>query len=109
MSDGIEIKGFCNPQFKAVQDIFAENFKLFDEVGASLAVTLNGKFVMDIWAGYTDAAKTRLWEENTIVCVFSITKIMTSICILMLVERGVLDLNSPVSKYWTEFVQNGKE
>ncbi|KKN26231.1 hypothetical protein LCGC14_0876760 [marine sediment metagenome] len=109
MPNSIEIKGFCNPQFKAVQDVFAENFELFDEVGASLAVTLNGKFVMDIWGGYTDATKTRLWEENTIVCVFSITKIMTSICILILVERGLIDLNHPVSKYWPEFGQNGKE
>ena len=109
MSNGIEIKGFCNPQFKAVQDVFAKNFEQFDELGASLAVTLNGKFVMDIWAGWADAAKTRSWEENTIVCVFSTTKIMASICILMLSEQGLLDINSPVSKYWPEFGQNGKE
>ncbi len=109
MSNRIEIKGFCDPQFKSVQDIFVENFELFEEVGASLAVTQNGKFVMDIWAGYTDAAKTRLWEENTIVCVFSTTKIMTSICILMLHEKGLLDINKPVSEYWPEFGQNGKE
>ena len=109
MSNGIEIGGFCDPQFKAVQDVFARNFEQFDELGASLAVTLNGKFMMDIWGGWADAAKTRPWEENTIVCVFSITKIMTSICILMLCEQGLLDLNSPVSKYWPEFGQNGKE
>jgi CubicO group peptidase (beta-lactamase class C family) len=109
MSNGIEIKGFCNPQFKAVQDVFAKNFEQFEEIGASLAVSLNGKFVMDIWAGYANAAKTRLWEENTIVCVFSMTKIMTSICILMLSEKDLLDLSSPVSKYWPEFGQNGKE
>ena len=95
----IEIKGFCDPQFKAVQDVFAENFEQFDELGASLAVTLNGKFVMDIWAGWADAAKTRTWEENTIVCVFSTTKIMASICTLMLSEQGLLDINQPVSKY----------
>ena len=109
MSNGIEVKGFCDPQFQAVEDVFAKNFKQFDDFGAAAAVTLNGKFVMDIWAGYADAAKTRPWEENTIVCVFSITKIMTSICILMLCERKLLDLNSPVSKYWPEFGQNGKE
>ena len=109
MSKGIKIKGFCNPQFKVVQDVFAKNFEQFDEFGASLAVTLNGKFVIDIWAGWADAAKTRSWDEDTIVCVFSTTKIMSSICILMLSEQGFLDINDPVSKYWPEFGQNGKE
>ena len=109
MSKGIEIKGFCNPQYKSVQDVFSKNFEQFDECGASLAVTLNGKFVIDIWAGWVDATKTRSWDEDTIVCVFSTTKIMTSICILMLSEQGLLDIDSPVSKYWPEFEQNGKE
>ncbi len=109
MSNGISIGGFCDPQFKAVQDAFEKNFDQFDDLGASAAVTLNGKFVMDIWGGWADTAKTRSWEENTIVCVFSITKIMTSICILKLCEQGLLDLNAPVSKYWSEFGQNGKE
>ncbi len=109
MSNGIEIKGFWDPKFAKVKDIFKENFEMFEEVGASLAVTVNGKFMMDIWAGYADAAKTRLWEENTIVCVFSTTKIMTSICILMLHDKGLLDINNPVCNYWPEFGQNGKE
>lgn len=109
MSNGIEIKGFWDPKFAKVKDIFEENFEMFEEVGASLAVTVGGKFMMDIWAGYADAAKTRLWEENTIVCVFSTTKIMTSICILMLHDQGLLDINSPVCEYWPEFGQNGKE
>lgn len=109
MVDRIEIKGFCNPQYKAVQDVFARNFDQFGEIGASVAVTLNGKFVVDIWAGFTNDAKTQPWEENTIVCVMSNTKIMASTCILMLHEQGYLDINSPVSKYWPEFGQNGKE
>ncbi|MHA2185963.1 MAG: serine hydrolase domain-containing protein, partial [Promethearchaeota archaeon] len=69
----------------------------------------NGKFVMDLWAGFTNDAKTQQWEENTIVCVMSNTKIVASICALMLHEQGLLDIYSPISKYWPEFGQNGKE
>ncbi|HUY00635.1 MAG TPA: serine hydrolase domain-containing protein [Candidatus Deferrimicrobium sp.] len=109
MSDTIEIQGYCDARFMNVKEIFAENFKQGLDVGASLAVTLEGKFVIDLWAGYADAAKTRPWEQDTIVNVFSTTKVMTTICTLMLVDRGLLDLDAPVAKYWPEFAQNGKE
>jgi hypothetical protein len=55
MSNGNEIKGFWDPKFDKVIDIFEENFEMFEEIGASLAVTVNGKFMIDIWAGYADA------------------------------------------------------
>ncbi|MFW9872520.1 MAG: serine hydrolase domain-containing protein [Candidatus Thorarchaeota archaeon] len=109
MEEEIEIHGFCDEEFAAVKDAFQQNFKNEGEVGASFAVTLNGKFVVDIWGGYADKAKTRPWEKDTIVNVFSTTKVMTIICTLMLVDRGQLDLDAPVAKYWPEFAQNGKE
>ncbi len=79
------------------------------ELGASLAVTVNGKFVVDIWGGYMDEAETRPWEKDTIVNVYSTTKGMTALCTLMLVDRGLLDLDAPVADYWPEFAQAGKE
>ncbi len=79
------------------------------EVGASFAVTINGKHVIDIWGGHADAAQTRPWKKDTIVNVYSTTKVMTAICIHMLVDRGLLDLDAPVAKYWPEFAQAGKE
>ena len=109
MVNKVEIHGYCDERFANVKEVFAENFKLGVEVGASLAVTLQGKFVVDLWAGYADAAKTRPWEENTIIDVFSTTKVMVTICTLMLVDRGLLDLDAPVAQYWPEFAQNGKE
>jgi CubicO group peptidase (beta-lactamase class C family) len=109
MSETIEVHGYCDARFMNVKEIFAENFKQGLDVGASLAVTLEGKFVIDLWAGYADAAKTRPWEQDTIVNVFSTTKVMTTICTLMLVDRGLLDLDAPVAKYWPEFAQNGKK
>jgi CubicO group peptidase (beta-lactamase class C family) len=109
MEEEIEIHGFCDDRFTAVKETFLENFKTEGEVGASFAATLNGKFVVDIWGGYADKAKSRPWEKDTIVNVFSTTKVMTIICALMLVDRGQLDLDAPVAKYWPEFAQNGKE
>ena len=105
----VEIQGFCDDQFASVKEAFGKNFKERLEVGASFAATLNGKFIIDIWAGNADAAQTLPWEENTIVNVYSTTKVMTAICALMLVDRGLLDLDAPVAKYWPEFAQNGKE
>lgn len=105
----VEIHGFCDEQFKAVKEAFAKNFEEELEVGASFAATLNGKFIIDMWAGHADAAQTRPWEKDTIVNVYSTTKVMTTICTLMLVDRGHLDLDAPVAKYWPEFAQAGKE
>ena len=109
MSSEVKINGFCEDRFKSVKEAFVKNFEEDLEVGASFAATLNGKFVIDLWGGYTDAAKTRPWDQDTIVNVYSTTKVMTSICIHMLVDRGLLDLDAPVADYWPEFAQAGKE
>ncbi len=109
MDEEIEMHGVCDERFAAVKDGFLQNFKIDGDVGASFAATLNGKFVIDIWGGYADEAKSRPWEKDTIVNVFSTTKAMTIICALMLVDQGLLDLDAPVAKYWPEFAQNGKE
>jgi CubicO group peptidase (beta-lactamase class C family) len=92
-----------------VRDAFAKNFADGLEVGASFAATINGEYVVDIWAGCADAAGTRPWERDTIVNVYSTTKVMTALCTLMLVDRGQLDLDAPVARYWPEFAQAGKE
>jgi CubicO group peptidase (beta-lactamase class C family) len=103
------IEGRCDPRFAAVRDAFAANFEAGREVGASLAATLDGEFVVDLWGGYADAAKTRRWERDTIINVFSTTKAMTALCIHMLVDRGQLDVDAPVARYWPEFARAGKE
>ena len=109
MKNSIKINGFCDEQFERVKNAFVRNFKSDLEVGASFAATINGKFVIDMWAGHADAAKTSSWEQDTIVNVYSTTKVMTVLCTLMLVDRGLLDLDAPVAKYWPEFAQAGKE
>jgi len=109
MSNTVDIHGHCDPRFSVVKEAFAKNFESGEEVGASFAATIDGEFVVDIWAGYADAAQTRPWERDTIVNVYSTTKNMTALCAHILVDRGLLDLDAPVSQYWPEFAQAGKE
>ena len=105
----VQIHGTCEPQFERVREAFARNFEEGLDQGASLAVTLRGEPVVDLWAGYADDDRTRPWERDTIVNVYSTTKTMTALCALILADRGDLDFHAPVAKYWPEFAQNGKE
>jgi CubicO group peptidase (beta-lactamase class C family) len=105
----VKIEGTCDPRFKNVRDAFAANFENGLEVGAAVAATLEGKPIFDLWGGYTDKAKTKPWTRDTLVNVYSTTKGITSICAHRLVDQGKLDLDAPVSKYWPEFAQAGKE
>lgn len=105
----IEIHGLCEERYLPVKEAFAENFRQGLETGASLAITEGGRYVLDLWAGYANYRRTRAWEEDTIVMVFSTTKIMTVLCALMLVDRGQLDVDAPVARYWPEFAAGGKE
>jgi len=107
--DKVKIHGLCEPRFEAVKDAFNRNFEEGMEIGASFAVTINGKYVIDIWGGYQDKNKTKLWEKDTICNVYSTTKVPTVLCTMMCVDRGLLDLDEKVAKYWPEFAQNGKE
>ena len=104
----MEIHGVCRPGFEAVRDAFEANFAAGLEVGAAAAMTVDGEPVVDIWAGDADAAGAP-WQQDTIVNVFSTTKTMAAICMLMLADRGDLDVDAPVAQYWPEFAQNGKQ
>lgn len=109
MVGSVEVQGHCDARFAAVRDAFADNFREGREVGASFAATVDGEFVVDLWGGHADAARTRPWERDTIVNVYSTTKVMTGIAALILVDRGAIDLDAPVATYWPEFAQAGKE
>ena len=103
-----EIHGHADPRFAGVRDAFAANFARGEDVGASVAVTLGGELVVDLWGGHADAAKTRSWQRDTIVNVYSTTKTMTALCALLLADRDELDLAQKVAHYWPEFAANGK-
>ena len=97
----------CQPEFEEVRRAFEGNFDAGLEVGASVALTIDGKPVVDLWGGAANSAGDP-WVENTIVNVYSSTKTMAALCVLMLADRGALDLDAPVAQYWPEFAQNGK-
>lgn len=92
-----------------MREAFAQQLESGNELGASLAVDIDGDTVVDIWGGWCDAARRLPWTEHTITNVFSTTKTVTSLAALMLVDRGRLDPYAPVATYWPEFAENGKE
>jgi len=104
-----EISGLCDPKFGAMKDILSRSIDSGDDLGASVAVTINGKFVVDMWGGWADTEKKTPWNENTITNVWSTTKTMAAMCALVLFDRGLLDFDAPVAKYWPEFAANGKD
>ncbi len=102
-----EIHGSCEDRFGAVREALERNLQA-EELGARVAVDLDGETVVDLWGGYADVMQTTPWTEDTIVNVWSTTKTITSLAALMLVDRGELDVYAPVAKYWPEFAANGK-
>lgn len=102
------IEGTCDRRFHPVREAFAESFVQHGEVGATLAATVDGKLVVDLWGGYADAARSRPWARDTIVNIASTTKGLTAVCAHRLVDHGLLDLEAPVAGYWPEFSQANK-
>jgi CubicO group peptidase (beta-lactamase class C family) len=105
----IGVQGRCDARFASVRDAFAAGFAHGSELGASLAIAVDGRLVVDCWGGWADAARTRPWGRDTIACVFSCTKGLAAIVALRLVEAGALDLDAPVARYWPEFAAAGKD
>lgn len=102
------IGGLCDDRLAPVRDAFIENFTSRDELGAALCIYLDGAKLVDLWGGYFDTARTRTWQEDTIVNMASVTKGMTALCVHILVDRGEIDLDAPMATYWPEFAQAGK-
>jgi CubicO group peptidase (beta-lactamase class C family) len=100
--------GTCSARFDPLRDLFVAKLESGEDLGASLAVNIDGEMVVDLWGGWADEARTMPWNENTITCVFSTTKTMTSLAALVLVDRGELDLDANVAAYWPEFAARGK-
>ena len=105
----MKVEGYCDPSFFEVKDIFQESFDSNFEFGAAVAIELEGEMIIDLWGGRISKHSKERWKKDTIVNVFSSTKGMVAICFLQLLEQGLVDLDEPVSKYWPEFSQGGKE
>ncbi|WP_309113058.1 serine hydrolase domain-containing protein [Saccharothrix sp.] len=92
-----------------VADVFRANFANDGEVGAAVSVYAGGRPVVNLFDGLADREAGKPWRDDTIVQVASTTKGATAICAHVLVERGELDLDAPVTRYWPEFGANGKQ
>jgi CubicO group peptidase (beta-lactamase class C family) len=103
------IDGHYEPRFAAVRQAFEENFVQHGELGAAVAVTLDGRSVVDLWGGHVDKPRTTPWRRDTLVNCYSTTKGITAICAHRLVDQGALDLDDPVTRYWPEFNKAGKQ
>jgi CubicO group peptidase (beta-lactamase class C family) len=106
---GTQVQGHCDAAFTAVRGAFEENFRERGELGAAVAVTVDGRTVVDLWGGWADAARSRPWERDTLVNVWSTSKGPVALCAHILADRGRLDLDAPVALYWPEFAAAGKE
>jgi CubicO group peptidase (beta-lactamase class C family) len=105
----MDVHGTCDPRFEPVRRAFARNFDELGEVGAGVAVHVDGRLAVDLWGGLADPAQGRPWEEDTLALVFSTTKGWTAVCALLLWQRGELDIDAPVATLWPEFGVEGKE
>lgn len=109
MSEEQPIHGWVAPGFEPVREAFEKNFRQAHELGASFAVEREGERLVDLWGGYADAARERPWQRDTLVTVYSTTKGMAALTAALLVDRGALDYEEPVARYWPEFGGRGRE
>jgi CubicO group peptidase (beta-lactamase class C family) len=105
----MEVHGHCQGRYAGTKMMMAANLASGADLGASFCATIDGEPVVDIWGGWADVEKTRRWEADTIVNVYSTTKTMCAITALLLADRGEIDFAAPVARYWPEFAANGKE
>jgi CubicO group peptidase (beta-lactamase class C family) len=104
----VEPNGYAAPGFRPVAEEFSRNFTMRGDLGASFAVVRDGEPVVDLWGGVADRATARPWAADTLQILFSGTKGLVAACVLLLMERGQLTLESPVARYWPEFAAAGK-
>src|SRR3954471_17046027 len=96
-------------RFVNVRKVFEQNLADGPDLGGSFCVTVDGEVVLDIFGGFADEARTRPWRADTIVGVYSTTKTMTALTALLVADRGELDFEAPVARYWPEFAAGGKQ
>ena len=108
-ADPTTVHGTCAPRFDLVRQEFERNFAERGESGAAVAIIVDGETVADLWGGAADVESGRPWGQDTTVVVWSCTKGATALCAHLLADRGELDLDAPVGRYWPEFACNGKE
>ncbi|WP_432012793.1 serine hydrolase domain-containing protein [Streptomyces cucumeris] len=104
-----EVFGSWDERFEGVRDVLAENIASGADLGASVAIFIAGEPVLDVWGGCFDIERRRLWDRDDVTAVWSSSKNLTAMCVLLLADRGEIGLDEPVARYWPEFGRCGKE
>ncbi|MFF9850201.1 serine hydrolase domain-containing protein [Streptomyces litmocidini] len=105
----VHVEGTSTARFEPVRTALAAHLESGEELGASIAVDVDGVMEVDLWGGHADEARTVPWHQDTVVNLWSTTKTLSSLAALVLVDRGALDLHRPVAHYWPEFAAQGKQ
>jgi CubicO group peptidase (beta-lactamase class C family) len=103
------VDGTCDPAFRAVKAAFADNFADRGEVGAGVCAMVDGRVVVDLVGGWSDAARSRPWRPDTLVNVYSASKGILALLVLQLVDRALIGLDDPIATVWPEFAYGGKQ
>ena len=109
MNTGVDMSGEVASGFERVAEVFSENFRDRRDSGSAFAAMIDGELVVDLWGGVADDRYATPWTGDTLSVLHSGTKGIVATALLMLVERGLLDLNEPVARYWPEFACASKE
>ncbi len=103
------VKGTVAPGFEGVRKAFEQNLITGNDTGAACAAYWKGEKVVDLWGGKKALGSEEPWEENTVVMMYSTTKGMAATAMAVAHSQGLFEYDKPVSKYWPEFAQNGKD
>lgn len=105
----VQVRGHVSPGFEAVRDTFIDNFRQRHELGGACCAYYRGDKVVDLWGGIRSLTTGEPWNEDTMVIVYSATKGLSAMAMALAHSRGWIDYEEPVSAYWPEFAQHGKQ
>jgi CubicO group peptidase (beta-lactamase class C family) len=105
----LQIDGMLDARFELAAEAFMDGFSSGRDLGAAVAAIVDGEVVVDLWHGFRDRKRQHPWKADTLVCQFSISKAMATICVLQALDRGLMSLDRPVAEVWRDFSQHGKE
>lgn len=108
MKRPVQVYGYCDPVFMKVREVFEKNFIEGNELGAACTVFADGVKRIDLWGGFADRHRLIPWKEDTIAGFYSTGKPLAALCVLKLIDEGMLELDAPVCRWWPEFAASGK-
>ncbi len=105
----LDVQGWVGEGFEPVAAEFQRQLDERPDAGAAFAAVVDGHLVVDLWGGTADADSGTPWGEDTLQLIFSGTKGLIAVCLLLLLDRDALDLDAPIGRYWPQFVAADKE